>query len=129
MVISNFVSVEEAEKLTKFLDPRAKPSPNEGIDIALGFRSSLLASAAGITGEIIENFNSNDNEKIEAYELLTRVFNDVRSKFSEVFGVSTALTQSVYQVMNPGAYNPLHSDTTNLDGSPLQPDGTPEELE
>jgi predicted 2-oxoglutarate/Fe(II)-dependent dioxygenase YbiX len=31
--------------------------------------------------------------------------------------------------MNEGAFNPLHSDTTNLDGTPLQPDGTPEELE
>jgi hypothetical protein len=129
MVISEFISVEESEKLIKFLDPRAKPSPRDGIDIALGFRTSLDASVAGISGPIIENFNPSDEEKAEAYELLTKVFVDVKNKFSEVFGAEAALTQCVYQVMNKGARNPLHSDTTNLDGSPLQPDGTPEELE
>lgn len=129
MVIKNFISPEEAKILTDFLDPISKPSPRVGIATALGFRSSLMAKAAGITDPVLEGFSSTNEKEILANELLNSVFNKVRDKFGEIFNVTPALTQGVYQIMTTGGDNPLHSDSTNLDGSPLQPDGTPEELE
>jgi hypothetical protein len=127
LIINNFLTEEECKTLTTLLDPLAKPSPREGIDTALGFRNSSLASVAGISAPISEELNY--SEYPSEIDLLTRVFLDVKLKFEEVFGTSAALTQGLYQVMNIGGLNDLHSDTTDLDGNPLQPDGTPEEME
>jgi hypothetical protein len=126
-IISNFLTEDECKILTDFLDQHIGPTPREGIESALGFRSSTMASVAGISAPVFEDFRRADAP--EQIDLLTRVFVDVKHKFEEVFGTDAVLTQGLYQVMSIGGLNDLHSDTTNLDGSPLQTDGTPEEME
>jgi 2OG-Fe(II) oxygenase superfamily len=126
-IIKDFVSQDEAKTIIDLLDPMTVPSPREGINIALGYRDSTEASKAGITEPVIVGMPA--SEANEATELLTDVFNRVKAKVEEIFGHEAALTQGNYQNMVIGGKNNLHSDTTDLDGNPLQPDGTPEEME
>jgi predicted 2-oxoglutarate/Fe(II)-dependent dioxygenase YbiX len=127
MIINDFLSEEDCKTLINFLDPLATPTPRNAIDVALGYRNSSLASTAGISAPIHESLNYNKSPA--EIDLLTKVFLDVKQKFEEVFGTEVAMTQGMYQVMHVGGLNDLHSDTTDLDGNPLQPDGIPEEME
>lgn len=126
-VIKDYLSQEEADRLINLLDPLAAPSPREGIAVALGWPTSAMAMKAGITEPPIMNLQP--HQETEDTELLARIFRDVKATFEEEFGCEVGLTQGNYQNMTIGGKNDLHSDTTNLDGTPLQPDGTPEEME
>lgn len=126
-VIKDYVSQEEADRLIAFLDPMAKPSPREGIAIALGWSNSAEAMKAGITAPPIQHLEP--HQENEDTEFLGALFRRVKQTFEEEFGCEVGLTQANYQNMTKGGKNDLHSDTTNLDGSPLQPDGSPEEME
>ena len=123
LVIKDFVSKEEAETIIEHLDPKTQETPREGIAVALGWRNSVEAMKAGISEPVCGDLPK------DVSDLLDDVFNRTKSKFEEVFGHEAALTQANYQNMTKGGKNDLHSDTTNLDGTPLQPDGTPEEME
>lgn len=126
-VIRDYVSQEEADRLIALLDPMAKPSPREGIAIALGWSNSASAMKAGITEPAVPHLQP--HQENEDTELLAVIFRKVKQTFEEEFSCEVALTQANYQNMTKGGKNDLHSDTYNLDGTPLQPDGTPEEME
>jgi predicted 2-oxoglutarate/Fe(II)-dependent dioxygenase YbiX len=126
-VIKNYLTQEESESLIELLDPMTGPSPREGIAIALGWPNSSEAMKAGISAPPIMNLQR--HQESEKTELLARIFRDVKATFESEFSCEVGLTQANYQNMTKGGKNDLHSDTTNLDGSPLQPDGTPEEME
>jgi len=126
-VISDYVSQQEADVLIELLDPMARPSPREGIAIALGWPNSAEAMKAGITAPPIMHMQP--HQENESTEFLGEILRKVKATFEEEFGCEVGLTQANYQNMTKGGKNDLHSDTTNLDGSPLQPDGSPEEME
>lgn len=128
LVIENYLSEEDAKTLIELLDPMAQPSPRDGIYIALGWPNSAMAMKAGITAPPILNLEP--HQENDATRLLSTVLARVKKTFEEVFGVEeVGLTQANYQNMKIGGKNDLHSDTTDLEGNPLQPDGTPEEME
>jgi len=129
LVISNYISPGDCKVLIDLLDPLAQPSPREGIAVALGYKNSKEASQAGATIPLIQNFSPRGDEDIAASKILGRVFSDVKASFEDVFKSEAALTQGLYQNMTIGGHNPLHSDTTDLQGNPLQLDGEPEEME
>lgn len=126
-IFDEFLTEAECDQLISYLDTMAAPSPREGILVGMGYPTSTIASKAGYGEPPI--FGLPPGETNENLDLVGDVLRRTRSKFEEVFGEEAWLTQCNYQVMTKGGFNPLHSDTTDLDGNPLQSDGTPEEME
>lgn len=127
ILIDSFLTDEESDELAAFLDGLATPSPRDGISVALGYPSSMEASKVGTSRPAINGFEGHPQEYL--VRKLEKVILDVRAKLEEYFEVEMGLVNCSYQLMTTGGRNPLHSDTTELDGSPIQKDGSPEELE
>lgn len=126
VVIDGFISHDLADALCAFLDPRVGPEVNK-IYAGLGYSNSIEASKAGISEPAIKgNFTVEDSYLIEE---LGTIYCEVRKSLENHFQVDMDLVNAIYQKLIPGASNALHSDSSKLDGSPWQDDGTPEELE
>lgn len=122
-IIENYISDEDCRSYIEFLDRHSYQSHRPGIVNALGYESSLAASKVdGKTGVIP---GKSDPANLELGELFTRV----KLSAQEYFDRELDLCQSNYQHLTTGGSNPLHADATKLDGSPIQEDGSPEELE
>lgn len=127
VIIDNFITDEESDELSAFLDSLSAPSPRLGISGALGYPSSMEAAKVGTSRPAINGFEDHPQEFL--VRRLEKIILDVRAKLEDHFGVDMDLVNCSYQLMTEGGRNPLHSDTTELDGSPIQADGSPEELE
>lgn len=127
VVIDKFIPDELSTEFCNFLDPLSKPSPRLGISGTLGYNTSAEASQVGLTRRAINGYENTEHEatvlKIEDMYL------SVREAIEENFRIELDLINCNYQIMTEGAENPLHSDSTKLDGSPWRDDGVPEELE
>lgn len=122
-IIENYISDEDCRSYIEFLDRHSYQSHRHGIINALGYPSSLAASrVSGNTG-VIEGNSDTSNFSLGA------LYERIKVTAEEVFGQQLDLCQSNYQHLTAGASNPLHADATKLDGSPIQEDGSPEELE
>lgn len=122
-IIENYITREECESYSKFLDSHSYQSPREFIINALGYPSSLVASTTNAETGALHGDGSEVNKK------LGQLFVDIKIMGEEFFGVEIDLCQASYQLLLPGAFNGLHADATKLDGTPIQDDGTPDELE
>jgi predicted 2-oxoglutarate/Fe(II)-dependent dioxygenase YbiX len=126
VVLDNFITTELADKLCAFLDPKLGPENNK-IYTALGFQNSIQASKAGFSEPALHGiFNPEDSLIVSE---LGNIYVRVRDILEKYFGVEMDLVNAIYQKLITGASNSLHSDSSMLDGSPWQKDGTPEELE
>lgn len=122
-IIESYVSPKDCFAYSEFLDAHSYESPRKAIVNALGYPTSLVASKTnGETGAIHDD-DSEINKK------LGQLFVDIKQEAEKFFGVEIDLCQASYQLLLTGAVNGLHADSTKLDGSPIQDDGTPEELE
>lgn len=122
-ILKAYVSLEDCFEYINFLDQHSYESERPGIINALGYPTSLAAS---LTNEETGALHGNDDP---VNKKLGKLYEQIKKTAEEFFGVEIDLCQSNYQLLLPGASNPLHADATKLDGSPIQPDGTPEELE
>jgi hypothetical protein len=123
LIVKNYISESDATRFCEFFDEHSRETERLGIINALGYNHSLEASTIdGSTGVIL---NNQQPVNFELGELFTKI----KRKAENFFGIQLDLCQSNYQLMLPGSSNPLHADSMNLDGSPIQPDGTPEEIE
>jgi hypothetical protein len=128
MIIDNFVSENDVERFDAFLSSIVQPLPTRPrLRTALGYPTSVVASKVGYSRPVIEGYEKTEHEQTvkDLGSLLVRVKETLESSFS----VEMDTVQYVYHQMLEGAKNALHSDSSNLDGSPLNEDGTPEELE
>jgi hypothetical protein len=126
VIINNFITSELADKLCIFLDPLVGPIINN-IYAGLGFATSLEASKAGFSEPALYGeFNSEENLLVIE---LGAIYRRVRNVLEEHFGTDMDMVNATYQKLITGASNHLHSDSSQLDGSPWQKDGSPEELE
>lgn len=122
-ITKNYISEAAAERFCKFLDSHSRTTQRPEIINALGYSDSLEASTVDeTTGVILGNKEDTNFE-------LGRLFREIKEKAQGIFHLELDLCQSNYQLMLPGGSNPMHADSVNLDGSPIQPDGTPEEIE
>lgn len=127
VVLDDFISDDLIVELCSFLDPISKPSPRFGISGTLGYPTSAQAAAVG---KSIRAINGYENTPLEATVFkLENLYDSVQKTLENFYGIDMDLVNCNYQVLTPGAENPLHSDSTKLDGSPWRDDGIPEELE
>lgn len=121
-IIENYITLEDCNRYINYFDGKTFPGQPNMMN-ALGYPNSLAASKVnaktgvylGVTDEI--NFE------------LGGLYDRIKKEIAEHVGVAVDLCQSTYQVMLEGAFNGLHADSMKLDGTPIQPDGTPDELE
>lgn len=122
-ILEKFIDVDECFRYREFLDPRVAETSRIGIGGALGFPTSLEASkVSGKTGVV------KDDTSPVNYELGS-LYDKIKEEAEKFFGQKLDLCQSNYQLMTEGGVNPLHADNINLDGTPIQADGEPEEIE
>ena len=90
---------------------------------SLGYPTSYEASLVGEElGVVFENDEPINHE-------IGALFDLVKAEAELHFKDELDLCQASYQLMTKGSRNPLHADFINLDGSPIQEDGSPEEIE
>jgi hypothetical protein len=122
-IVEGVISPEDCQRYSDFLDANSYQSPRPSIVNALGYSSSLQASKTNGETGVIHGDDSEVNKE------LGQVFEDVKKIGEEFFGRELDLCQSNYQLLLPGADNGVHADAIELDGTPIQPDGTPDEIE
>ncbi len=123
LVLENYLTKEDCLKIRQFLDPHVRPTPRVGIGGALGYSTSLEASTVSEKTGVIFGDETPVNFEMGA------IYQKIKKEAEQYFNQELDLCQSNYQLMTKGGKNPLHADTINLDGSPIQADGTPEEIE
>lgn len=121
-IIEGYVTPNDCTRYVEYFDSKAGPGQPK-MRNALGYPSSLAASR--VSGETGVYPGENDEINFE----LGYLYDRIKGEIARHVGVSVDLCQSSYQVMLEGAYNNLHADAVKLDGTPIQPDGTPDELE
>jgi hypothetical protein len=126
-VIENYLSEERCNLYIEHFKDFLKKEPREHMFSAFGQPNSLAASKINKDNPLHRMTGNDhvDKSLIHASEMV----NNVREKMEHCFGVELDLVNVTFSKMEPGAFNPLHSDSTKLDGSPWRDDGIPEELE
>jgi hypothetical protein len=122
-IVKDFVSEADCKRYSKFLDEHSSAGRFDEILNALGYESSAQASKVDRNTGVLFKNQSPINKELGA------LFDRTKEAAEKVFGFELDLCNSNYAVLLPGGSIPLHSDTTKLDGSPLQEDGSPEEIE
>lgn len=122
-IIENYISREDCDRYSAFFDEHSYQSPRENFINALGYESSLVASKIGADIGVLPGNTDPINKELGA------LFDDIKKHAAEYAGQEVDLCQSNYQLLLPGASNPLHADAMKLDGTPIQPDGMADELE
>jgi predicted 2-oxoglutarate/Fe(II)-dependent dioxygenase YbiX len=123
IVTKNFISEADCKRYAAFLDEHTSVGRFDEILTALGYESSMQASTVSKETGVLFGNESPVNKELGA------VFDEAKSTARQNFNMELDLCNANYAVMLPGGSIPLHSDTTKLDGSPLQKDGSPEEIE
>jgi hypothetical protein len=121
-IIQGYISSEDCSRYIEYFDEKSFPGqPN--MRNALGYPSSLAASKINAQTGVYPGVDDEINFELGA------MYDGIKEKIADHVGVPVDLCQSSYQVMLEGAFNGLHADAVKLDGTPIQPDGTPDELE
>lgn len=126
-IIDDFLEDEESlDLMVEFLERNLQASPRFGIYTSLGWPNSSMASKVGKSSDIIDHYDEKDKAIVKAIgNFIVKVEEAIEKEFGEPAG----LVNGNYQKMIAGSSNGMHSDTTDLEGNPLQPDGEPEEME
>jgi hypothetical protein len=127
VIVDNYLSDDLVEELVSFLDPLLRDTPRESMRGALGYETSAIAASVGSGIPAVGGFEGTKSES--TVRALEDVYKRVRLSMEEHFGVEMDMVNCNYQEMSKGGNNPLHSDSTKLDGSPWRDDGIEEELE
>lgn len=127
IVVDNFLKNDLVEELVSFLDPQLKDSPRRSMRGALGYETSVIASSIGNGTPALFGFEGTPQES--TVRALENVYKDVRVSMEKHFNIAMDLVNCAYQELAEGGSNPMHSDSTKLDGSPWRDDGVEEELE
>jgi hypothetical protein len=121
-IINGYISEEKAAEFYSYLDGYSLVSRNPNILNALGYPTSAIASQTNEETGVLHGVDHPTNKE------LGKLFVDIRQTAENFFGTEIDLCQANYQVLLPGAENPIHADAMHLDGSPIQADGPEEEI-
>jgi predicted 2-oxoglutarate/Fe(II)-dependent dioxygenase YbiX len=127
VVIDNFISDEFVSEIVDLLDPLLKETPRPGMRGALGYETSAKAAAVGYGADCVSGLE--DTNKYQTVKNINQLFVDTKKAMEDHFGIEMDTVNCTYQELTTGAGNPMHSDSTKLDGSPWRDDGVEEELE
>jgi predicted 2-oxoglutarate/Fe(II)-dependent dioxygenase YbiX len=114
VIIENYFTSEEATLMASHARKIQRPSQVPNIDGAYGFETSAQADRLSLEVPIAEL--TGDPEDDASILKFTQSVLDVKKDMEKFFGIELSLTNCNYAAMLPGSLNPLHSDSTELDG-------------
>ena len=127
IVLNDFIDTTLAKELVEFLDPLLKDGPRNAMRGALGYETSAIAASVGNGTPAVAGFEGTPSES--TVRALENIYRRVRLSMEEYFGIEMDMVNCNYQELSEGGRNPMHSDSTKLDGTPWRDDGVEEELE
>lgn len=126
-IIDNYISVEDADMLVNGLQNKLMPEPRKGMASVLGQANSKKASQVSVTSPAVELTGYELEDK--AILFASQIVNDIRETMEAFYKIDLDLANMNLSRIEEGGFNPLHSDSTKIDGSPWRDDGIPEEIE
>lgn len=117
VILDNYFSQDEVDQMLYALDKMKKPSHAPNMMGTLGFRTSIEAASVsmdnpvtGLTGD-----KEVDASILKTTESILRV----KDEMEKFFDMELSMINCNYTAMFAGASNPLHADSSNLDGTPV----------
>jgi hypothetical protein len=114
VILENYLTSEEVDLMLYALDRIQKPSTIPNMSGALGYRTSVEADAMSMENPVSRLLNDplHDASVLKTTEVILKVKKDME----EFFNMKLSMINCNYTIMHPGSSNPLHADTTELDG-------------
>lgn len=122
-IIEAYITLEDCNRYAEYFDSKSFIGAQANMRNALGYPNSAVASKINSETGVFPG------EKDEINFELGGLYGRIKEEMANHAGVPVDLCQSSYQVMLEGALNKLHADSVKLDGTPIQADGTPDEIE
>ena len=126
-IIKHYISNEDADMIVSGLKNKLIPEPRPGMSSALGQKNSFEASKVSINNPASEL--GEDELENSAILFVSDIVNKIKNTMEEFYSIDLDLVNMNFSQISEGGYNPMHSDSTKLDGSPWRDDGIPEEIE
>lgn len=116
VVLDNYFTDEEVSVMLRYPTKIQKPSHLPNISGTFGFETSAEADQMSMEKPIVAlTGNKEDDESILK---ITESVLAVKKEMESFFDLKLSMTNCNYAAMFPGSYNPLHSDSSQLDGTP-----------
>jgi hypothetical protein len=117
VIIENYFSDEEVDLMLYILDRIQQPTYTPNTSGALGYRTSIEADAMSMENPVWEL--TGDTKEDSSILKITKSILDIKKDMEKFFDMKLSLINCNYYILHPGGENPLHVDTTDLDGSPI----------
>lgn len=127
VVTNNYISQEDCKNVIIGLEEFLTPEPRDFMWSCLGQKDSLTASRVTENNPAIDLVGREPQDW--AIKKISGLVNDIRIELEKYYGIELDLANMNFSKISEGGENPLHSDSTKLDGTPFRDDGIPEELE
>jgi predicted 2-oxoglutarate/Fe(II)-dependent dioxygenase YbiX len=116
LVIEKYFTNEDVLIMLRYPTKIQKPSQLPNMAGAFGFETSAEADQMSMNIPIAKLTNNpEDNESILK---ITDSVLKVKEEMEKFFGLGLSMTNCNYAVLYPGGFNPMHSDSSQLDGTP-----------
>lgn len=116
VIKENYFTEKDVATMLYYPAKIQKPSPMANMGGSLGFETSVEADKVSMDYPIVKL--TGDPENDSSIIKLTEAVLAVKNEMEEFFGLELSMVNCNYAYMLPGASNPLHSDSTHLDGTP-----------
>jgi hypothetical protein len=124
VILENYFTREEANLMSYYAKKIQKPSQVPHMDGSFGYETSIEADQLSIENPLAAL--TGDPEDDASILKATQGVLDVKEEMEKFFGIELSLANCNYAAMLTGASNPLHADSSELDGTPYHDD---EEIE
>jgi Rps23 Pro-64 3,4-dihydroxylase Tpa1-like proline 4-hydroxylase len=116
VIIENYFSNEDVSVMLRYPTKIQKPAHLPNMEGAFGFETSLEADQMSMDKPVCPlTGNPDDNESILK---ITEAVLAVKAEMEKFFGLELSMTNCNYATILPGGFNPMHSDSSQLDGTP-----------
>jgi len=116
VVIENYFSNEDIATMLRYPTKIQKPAHLPNMEGAFGFETSLEADQMSMSRPIAALTGNLDDDA--SILKLTEAVLAVKAEMEKFFGLELSMTNCNYAAMLPGGFNPMHSDDSQLDGTP-----------
>jgi predicted 2-oxoglutarate/Fe(II)-dependent dioxygenase YbiX len=116
VILENYFTDEDISVMLQYPTKIQKPSDVPNMAGAFGFETSFEADQMSMDVPISRL--TGDPEDDESILKVTEAVLSVKAEMEKFFGLDLSMTNCNYAVLLPGAFNPMHSDSSQLDGTP-----------
>jgi Rps23 Pro-64 3,4-dihydroxylase Tpa1-like proline 4-hydroxylase len=116
VILEGYFSDEDVATMLHYPTKIQKPAHLPNMEGAFGFETSLEADQMSMDRPIAGLTGDEDDDK--SILKVTEAILSVKAEMEKFFGLELSMTNCNYAAMLPGGFNPMHSDDSQLDGTP-----------